>query len=91
MAIDYNRNPDARARAEGAGNAMGYIVGAVLTAVIIGMLMVFIFGNETPTGNTLTSPPTPNTQTTQPRAVTPPPSATPTTTPTAPAPTPSTR
>ena len=77
MAIDYNRRPDARARAEGPGNAMAYIIGAVLIAGIIAMVAMFA------TDRTSTDTTPPAAAVNQPQRTTPP-SNTTTTAPTQP-------
>ena len=72
MIMATDRNPDARARAAGAGNAMGYVIGAAVVAAVFAMLMFWAFGDRTLTGPTPTSPPPTTVPGTQPRASTPP-------------------
>jgi hypothetical protein len=55
MAIDYNRSPGARARGEGAVNAMRFVIGAALIATIVAMVALYAFGDQT-IGTTVTPP-----------------------------------
>jgi hypothetical protein len=73
MATDHDKSPGARARGEGASNAMAYIIGAVLIAGIIAMVALFATertSDSTPPTATVNQPqtttPTSNTTTTTP-------------------------
>jgi hypothetical protein len=69
MSIDNRPTPGSRARAEAAGNAMNYVIGAVVIAALAAVVMMFAFGDETPSGPRATSRPNatiPQPQTTNP-------------------------
>jgi hypothetical protein len=71
MAMDSRPTPGTRARAEGASNAMSYMIGAVVIAALAAVVMMFAFRDETPSGSTATSPGT-NAPVTQPQPSSPP-------------------
>jgi len=90
MATEYDRDGVARDRrtVDGGMSATGIIIGLIVAALIIGFI-AFNFVDRTPSGSTVTSPPT---STTAPRTTTPPSNTTTIpTTPTTPAPAPSTK
>jgi hypothetical protein len=86
MATEYDRDGAARDRrtVDGGTSATGIIMGLIIAALVIGFI-AFTFIDRTPSGSTVTSPPT---STTAPRTTTPPSN---TTTPTTPTPAPSTK
>ena len=47
----YRQKSDARARAAGAGNAMGYVIGAAVVAAVFAMVMFWAFRDRTPRAN----------------------------------------
>ena len=70
MATDYRRDREARERYR-SSSTISFIIGGVVVFAIIAMLMYFMMGDRTPSGNTVRST-SPASETTQPRTVPPP-------------------